>query len=473
MTQKWNLQDIRPAEPRQPRRNTPPPTVIRHEETAVPIRRGVDGLERPPRPAQFQSRVQPETTDDTFEDVEITSGDPVPVYNGKKRGRTHIIIATVVFFCLGALGLLLSYLTGGATVTVYPKERTMNINAEFTAYKDERPEELTYTILTLEATGERQVAASGQEQVTTQAVGEIEISKSTEGAERLIKNTRFATAEGLIYRIEESVVVPGAVKNAAGTLVPGTIRAKVFADEAGEEYNLPAGTTLTVPGFKENGFTDLFEAITAKNPEALTGGFDGPRFKINEQELATARESLQMELRDGLLAKVEAEKPAGFTSFPGSIAITYNELPAVQYGENLVTIKEQAVLQMPLFDEEDFASFLARESIVGYDGEGVRIANVTYLTFTYSSATTSQSVIANEPSLTFKITGEPNIVWTYDEGKLKVELMDKQKTAIPQIMTGYPGIERSEVRVRPIWERSMPNDMDKIEVIEVLEAKSE
>jgi hypothetical protein len=420
--------------------------------------------ERPVRPREVETPTH-------FADED--TDDRIPVIDGNKRSHRLWIIGVGVFAVITAGGILISHLTGGATLTVHPKEREINVNAEFTAYKEQRVGELSYEIMTLDATSERQVEANGQEEVKVQATGEIEITKTTPGAERLIKNTRFATLDGLVFRIEESVVVPGAVTGTDGKTVPGSIRAKVFADEAGEKYNLKPGTKLVVPGFKEGNYMDLFNAISATNPAEFTNGFSGPKFIINDEQLATARQSLQTELRNTLLERSTKERPAGVTSFPGAIAITYTELPAVQYGDNLVTIREQATLQMPLFSSKDFASFIAGETIVGYDGAPVRIVSTDTLTFAYTSPTTSQSVLANMDSLNFKITGTPHIVWTYDEGKLKLDLLGKEKTAIPQVLGAYRGIERSEVEIRPVWKRAMPDNQDDIEIIEVLGGKNE
>jgi hypothetical protein len=481
MTQKWNLQDIRPTEPRRSEGESRPTST----SNGNPIRRPSPEPRQPitNRPHSERPHIQSSGIDmrvpvrqneasgpaDDSESHFAPSDDEerIPIINARSQTRKHVIIATFLFLGITGAGLFVSHLMGGATVTVHPKVRELNVNAEFTAYKEQRPEELTYEILTLEATSERQVEASGQEEVKIQATGEIEIQKTTAGAERLIKNTRFETPDGLVFRIEESVVVPGAV-TVDGKSVPGTIRAKVFADEAGDKYNLKAGTSLKVPGFKEGNYMDLYNAISATNPTAFTNGFAGPKFIINDAALSTARQSLQAELRDTLLARVNSEKPAGYTSFTGSVAITYNELPAVQYGDKLVTIKEQAILQMPLFNAESFASFIAKETIVGYDGAPVRIDNLENLNFAYTSATTSQATLANLESLNFKIVGVPTIVWTFDEGKLKLDLAGKQKTAITQIMASYKGIERSEVKIRPVWKRTMPSDHTEIDVIEVV-----
>lgn len=455
MTQKWNLQDIRPTNPRPPRR--PAPGV--GERPSPQSDRMRDPIDRPTRPSH------PEEPDPEFNNLP-----PVSISDGKKKRRFSYTLALILCVAIVLTGFGISVATGGATITVFPKNRTVTVNAEFTAYRDKQPEELTYEILTLEATGERQVTATGQEEVVTQATGIIEIIKTTPGAERLIKNTRFATSDGKVFRIQESVVVPGAVNNDAGELQSGRIQAEVFADEAGEEYNLSANTRFTIPGFEESGLTELFNSVSAVNPEAFTGGFDGPRFIIDEDELATSRQALQQELRDSLLTKIADSQPTGFTAFDNSIAITYEALPAVQYGDTLVTIREQAILQIPLFRSTDLASFIAKETIVGYNlSEGVRIANPEEIRFSYLSPTTSQSVIANEDSLSFKIVGNTEIVWTYDAEDIIANLVGKEDTAHTVVLGQYPGIERSTIDIKPFWTRTFPSDEAKITLTEVIE----
>jgi len=435
MAQKWNLQDIRPAEPRK-RRSRPRPDAPNRTDTAQ----------------NDEAR--------THEREEIPS---VVIENGEKRGKTRLVVSVLLFVVIvgGAIGL--SALLGKTELTIYPEHREPNISAEFTAYPDKRDGQLSYEILTLEATQESQVTATGQVEVQEQATGMIEIIKTTPGSERLIKNTRFRTEEGLVYRIQESVVVPGSVDG-----VPGTIQAEVFADEVGETYNVPAGTTFDIPGFEEGGFTALYEAITARSATAIEGGFDGPQYQIDEEELATARQQLQVELRDNLLARIENEKPADFIAFPGAVAVTYNELPPVQYGNDLVTIREQAILQIPLFNSIEFGSFLASEAVATYEGNPVRIDDPSALTFRYDTATTSGSVIANEPSLTFNLSGRPLLIWEYDADSLTRDLAGLPKTAINNAVGAYPGIDGARVHITPFWKRSFPEDPEEIIVIEEL-----
>lgn len=434
MTKKWNLQDIRPAEPRKP------------------------------RAPQMETRLE--------ENQPMRDREHIPsiiIEDGRNKGSKRLLISVILFIVIVGSALGLSAVLGKTELTIYPINKQPNVSAEFSAYPDKRDGALSYEIMTIEATGESQVKASGQVQVEQQTKGMIEIIKTSTGAERLIKNTRFQTSDGLVFRIQESVVVPGAVKSSDGSMLPGTIQAEVFADEAGDKYNLAGGSTFTIPGFKESGLDDLFKSITARNPQAFTGGYSGPQFQIDEKELGIERQKLQQKLRDELFAQIDTKKPADFVTFNDSVAITYSQLPAVEYGNDLVTIKEQAILQIPMFNKTDLGSFLAKETIATYDKGKVRIDDPGVLTFKYVSATTSASIIANEPSLRFKLTGKPLLIWEYDAEGLASNLAGLPKTALNNAIDAYPGISEARVRITPFWKRNFPEKAEEIIIVEEIQ----
>lgn len=438
MEKKWNLQDIQPASPRKRRRQ-------------------VEDAELAP------SKPKREITEEYDGTMRID------IEDGNKKRRTHLIFAFVVFFVIVGLGFAFSFLMAGAEITVYPRNREPNVNATFNAYRTPQVGELSYEIMTLEASGERQVTATGKEEVKEEAGGEIVIYNETSSTERLKKSTRFETSDGLIFKIAESVVVPAAGKNAQGETVPGSIRAQVYADGAGEQYNIAPNTKLTIPGYKEGGYTELYASVYGQNPEQITGGFEGLRFVIDPLELETERQRLQTELRNSLLDRVKSEAPAGFVIFDDAVTFTYQTLPAVEYGDNLATIKEKALLQIPMFEKDAFAKYIAAATVPGYEQLPVRIEDTSALTFSYTSATTSSTDIGNLNALEFNLAGKPLIVWTFDEGKLKTDVMGKSSTALNTVLGGYPSIERGRATIRPFWKRSFPNKLDEITVIEVIE----
>lgn len=444
MSQKWNLQDIRPAgDSRSKRRIQAQATT---QKTA-------------PRPRGAKAPVP------TAPDLELES---ITIEDGRHKDKSRLFIASALFVVIVGGAAVLSGALGKTELTIYPEFRDPNISAQFTITPDAATDGLGYEIMTLERTSESQVQASGKIQVEEQAVGTVQISKSTPGAERLIAQTRFRSPNGLVFRIQESVVVPGAITDDSGELVPGTIQAQVFADDVGADYNLAAGTTFDVPGFEEGGFTALFQAISATNPEAFSGGFAGPQFQIDDSELSTARQTLQIELRNELLELIETSKPAGTVAFPGSVAVTYTQLPTVEYGSDLVTIKEQATLQIPLFPAGDLGAFLAQEAVATYEGGPVRVEDPSLITFAYTNATTSSSVIANADSLSFTLTGKPRLIWEYDSEKLTSDLAGLPRTAVKNAISAYPGITGAKAEITPFWKRTFPEDAADITVIEEL-----
>ncbi len=201
----------------------------------------------------------------------------------------------------------------------------------------------------------------------------------------------------------------------------------------------------------------------------MTGGFSGQKFIIEETELQTAEQALRMELRNSLLERLPTELPAGFVQLDGAITFTYVTLPSVEFGDNLATIKEKALLRVPLFAEDTFAEYIATASVPGYEGEAVRISNPTDFEFTYSSPTTTNSDISVNDSLSFKLVGKPQIIWEYDEGKLKTDLLNANRTALPNILKAYPSIKKAEAVIRPFWKTKFPTSLNEIELIEVIE----
>lgn len=438
MNQKWNLQDIKPAQPRKKR--------VAQEEVIT---------SRPAPPPQVD-REESENVDEVMS---------IHIEDGNKRKSRTLLYTLLVFFLIAGGGLIASALMAGAELSVYPRYREPNVNAQFAAMRTPQPEELAYEIMTLDASGERQVTATGEEVVKQQAAGTILIyNKHQTAPVRLVTNTRFET-NGLIFRIKDSAVVPGYTKDENGDIAPGVVTAEVFADQPGEQYNV-SPSKFTIPGFAGE---PEFENLYAESIETFAGGYDGKRFIIDDTELKTAQQALRLELRNSLLEQIAAEQPAGFVLFEDSVTFTYESLPAVEYGDNLATIKEKVIMRIPLFEQQSFANFIAAATIPGYEEEDVHITDTQILDFNYTSATTSATNIENLDVLEFKLIGRPQIVWKYDEAKLRTDLLNANKTALPSVLGGYPAIEKAEAVIRPFWKTKFPIKMEEIDVIEIIE----
>lgn len=442
MAQKWNLQDIRPAGTERPITREVPQK--RAQQDIAPRRRVIEKQEE-------------------FIDPDLAMLD---VVDGNSLKRKRVLTTVVVSLIIVSIGFFVNVLLGGADITVYPKIKDISVQATFTTYKEPKVDDLGYELLTLETTGEKQVKASSKENVSLHAEGKIFVynTKST-SPQRLIKNTRFESKDGLVYRIKESIEVPGAKKDEKGNLVPGSVVADVSSDGTGEQYNIAPGR-FTVPGLKGS---EQYDNVYGESTAGFTGGFEGEKYIIDEQELNTAKQALHIELRDSLLKRLNAERPAGFVIYDGAITFTYESLPSTEYGDSLATIKEKTKLLVPMFKESELAMYLADKSIPDYKGEPVTLLNPQALTFTYTGATTTLADISTMSALEFTLKGASKVVWQFDQEKLQKELVGIKKTAATTIFSSYGSISHAQAEVRPFWKTTFPTNPKEINVRTVLD----
>lgn len=433
MPQKWNLQDIRPQGAPKPE---PPRSVGVRQRPQQDIPR------RAPEPEIPHSQI-----DTDFSTIEVSDGNKV------KRRRV-LVSSVIVILILGA-GFFVNVLLGGATVTVYPKVKDVTVQSDITAKTNPQTGELGYELLTLEATGERQVKTSGKQNVSEHATGKIFVYNTSTSLQRLIKNTRFESKDGLVFRISESIEVPPAKD---GT--PGMVAADVFSDGTGDQYNIPP-QRFTIPGLKGS---DQFDKMYGESTAGFTGGFSGEKYILDQTELETAQQALHVELRNTLLGRLKTERPAGFVAYDNAVSVSFESLPATDYGDSLATIKERARLQVPLFKEDAFAAFIAKQGIPDYAGDPVKIVDPSVLTFSYDVASTTTTNLSSSTELSFILKGTARVSWQLDETALKNALVGTKKSDAPLVFKKYSAIRSAQAEIRPFWLTTFPENPKKIDV---------
>ena len=74
-----------------------------------------------------------------------------------------------------------------------------------------------------------------------------------------------------------------------------------------------------------------------------------------------------------------------------------------------------------------------------------------------------------DAQFSFTIKGKPQLVWQFDEGKLRGILAGTSKRELATILVGFPSITRAEATFRPFWKRSFPKKEDDIVINSILE----
>ncbi len=135
----------------------------------------------------------------------------------------------------------------------------------------------------------------------TNANGEIVIYNAFPEEKRLRPTTRFQNNVGLVFRIEDWVIIPSSITNPNGELVPGTLKMPVVADEqdvfgefVGERGNI-SPQKFFLPGLPESSQTGLW----AESEEHFSGGFTDWIPRIAEVDIEAAQNKIESELLEG------------------------------------------------------------------------------------------------------------------------------------------------------------------------------
>lgn len=360
----------------------------------------------------------------------------------------------VALLVLGAIGLVALRPT---TVTVAPRSHVVIFDetASFTAYPagSAAAGTLVFTVETSTYEESQIVQANGTEKVEEKASGNITVYNEFSAAPvRLLKNTRFATPEGLIFKAPAEVLVPGR----RGT-TPGQITITVFADAAGERYNVGPVSRFTLPGLKSSG--DMYAKVYARSTAATSGGFSGERPAAEPAELESAKAEIRGRLEEKARKAVRSRGEDSF-AFYDIARLTYESLPPVSEGEKGVRIGERLTMELPVFPADSFALLVAESVSAGVESGGIVLKPLEG----FSARSAATSTLTGDSPLSFSLVGQAQLIWKVNAEELASALAGRDESAFQTIVEGFAGIEEAHARIEPFWKRTFPEDPSDIKI---------
>ena len=357
----------------------------------------------------------------------------------KFPSTTLVAVVLVIAASVGAL-----YYFSSAKVDVTPNTVSAAVQSSFTA--NQSTGNLPYEIITAQKIASQSVKSTGTKEVSSSASGSITVYNTQSKVQKLITNTRFATTAGLIFRIHAPVTVP------AGTAAkPGSVTTKVYADKAGDSYNV-AATSFTIPGFAG---TPQASQVYARSTSAMTGGASGTVPVIDKVVEQQAQNALISALGPDLMTSLESQIPSGYILLPGAATTTYEEItPAPSSTTGMVDVKEQGTITAVVFPNAALAKAVATSVAgLGYQGEPLTLTSNSNL-----ELTTVRLPELNATSFTFTLAGTASLVYTVDPTRIAAAIAGKTRAAAEVALTSYPEVKRAILVLRPFWRQSFPQD---------------
>jgi len=277
--------------------------------------------------------------------------------------------------------------------------------------------------------------------------GVIEIYNAYSAApQKLVANTRFETKDGKIFRIKNSIIVPGA-KMLNSKLTPSFIRAEVVGNEASNDY-LIGPSYFTIPGFKE---TPKYAGFYAKSIEPMAivtnTSLSQESLLQNKKEL---QDKLAQELKTDLLNTL---KDSDLQLVEGAFIVKVDD-----YKINANVLSMKVTWQALFFKEKDLRTMINYFVSNHYPD----LKNFTFNdNITYPEAS---RVDFKKGELFFTFNIDKSNALPVDIDGLKQELAGRDETGMRTIISDKTYINSAAISLWPFWVNRAPINLKKINI---------
>jgi len=448
--------------------NEKPADIARPDTAAEPAKKRVE-----PKPfAQSDLSEKRRSFKDIFPEKKRDMGTDGPDFDGpeeKISKNSHVFIWILCILAVATLLFFVSSDFATATLTITPKSEPVALNDLYmitTSTSTTQGLQLHYQILSLTKTMSEPLATNGSQNVAHKATGKAVIYNNySTAAQRLITNTRLETKDGLVYRINRSVNVPGQ-KMVNGVETPGSVEVTIVADAPGTQYNMKLSDfkgDFTIPGFQG---TPQYDGFYARLSADVTGGFIGTAKTVSADVLSAGRTELENNLQTELIKDIYSQNSDQTVIFKNDyFPIVYTDLPDASDATSY-TISESATIYAVAFNKAELAAFIAKNKLGDYDNSPVDAI------WNDDSAVTVSGVTATpwlEKSLKAKFSGDVNIVWSYDSAKILDEIKGQDTSIVGDILNeNRPSIVNITASIMPVWTSTFPKNTNKIKIVDTV-----
>lgn len=385
-----------------------------------------------------------------------------PRFSGQHPRRT-LVIAGGVLCALVAIGAWLACsVLPQATITIVlaktsiPVNETVTFSTAATA-TDISGQGIVVPGEVLNATQNTQMtfAANGEEATSSKAAGTLTVVNAFNSSpQTLVAGTRFATPDGLVFRTTERVVVPAA-RVASGTVTPESIDTAAVADASGEQYNVPAGTKWTIPGFKG---TPRYDGFYAMNSGPMTGGASGTSTMPTQEDMAGAKTSVETAIENALKAKMGILLSSDLMLLPGATTstITKETEAAVEGNPSSFSLYAEGTMQEFVFSADALKQAIVRRAGTTLpSGVGPVSFDVSY---------GAPSVNFAKGTMTLVASGTVVFAEDIDTGAVAKSIAGLNEDAVRRAVFSLPGLENATISLSPFWVHAVPADTGKIHI---------
>ncbi|MDO8507578.1 MAG: hypothetical protein Q7S53_03340 [bacterium] len=142
-------------------------------------------------------------------------------------------------------------------------------------------------LITVDKTVTKKYQSTGKKNIGAKAQGTITVKNAYSTlSQTLVAGTRFE-ANGLVFRTQSDVDVPGYTDSGGGNITPGTANVSAIADSAGDQYNI-SSSSFRIPAFSG---TAKYDKITGSTASAMAGGSTKEVKVVSASDISDAKKA--------------------------------------------------------------------------------------------------------------------------------------------------------------------------------------
>jgi hypothetical protein len=365
-----------------------------------------------------------------------------------------------VVVVFAAIGYVATAYFARATFTVVPKVVSVEVNSIFPISQRDSSASSTilYAPLVLEDTATTSVPSTVGPVLNTKAQGPVIIYNTfSDKPQKIIAGTRFANASTKVYRLASSVVVPGYTLSSKKVIVPGSVKAVLVADQAGDKYNITDSSSIS--DFKVLSYKDTtkYDSIYARLTGTFSGGFSGSQSIISPSVMTSAVSSLQANLVDSLTKQAQTLVPSGFVFYKTAYKASFSAPTIKKETSTTSSVSIKGSINFFALQEKDLIASLAGSNTLQIFGKS------TYRDSGLDSLEVQP--IFSTSTVSLKIKGSFDLIGSLSVDEFKKIVMGKTSDETKDALKIYqPVVETISGEVMPPWAR-IPNDPGRISVI--------
>lgn len=366
------------------------------------------------------------------------------IYNPHKKIAIFFLI--LIFILIGLTIIFFLNLKAEMFIIVKPKLEKISIEETIKI-----PNDLKGQFLTIDLEKEKNFSPKAVLEVESKAKGKVEIINNSNRNQTLVKNTRLLSPEGILFRLEENVVVPA----------KGKIETTVYADKPGKEGEI-GPTRFTIPGLSYY----LQQLIYAESKEKMEGGIKKIGL-IKEEDIEKAEKEMAEEINKELEIEMQRKiSEAGINLTEWKVAVGDKELKIdsnAKAGEEKgeFTVKGKVNVVLIVFKEKDL--FESVKKIVEKNiPPDKKLKQIEKETLKYELKKIDPQTKTADLEIKVKINTiikENSEIFDFEKIK------DLNKNEIKNYLEQYKEIEEVKIKFLPFWKKTVPTKKEMVKII--------